>query len=680
MFHREDDMNPSTPAVPRPAISVVIVSYNVRDLLESCLQSLATALMNTPHEVFVVDNRSDDGTVEMVQHRFPDVLLIANRENLGFARANNLALASARGEILLLLNPDTLVQEDSIATMLSFFRENADVGMAGCKIIKPDGSFELACRRSFPSPWVSFTKLSGLSNLFPNSRFFARYNLTYLSEDESYEVDAISGSFMMFRATVYETLGGLDESYFMYGEDLDYCYRTQQAGWKIYYVHSTKIVHYGGESTKRSNIDAHAEFYRAMQLFARKNLGLSPFSLGIISLGIQVRLALARSRFLLTRALPAFYDAITTVIAMMVAEMIRFGGLFHFPEYAYPTVYIVVVVVMWLGLLIAGAYTRPHYHIVRSAFGVLLAFLFLSSLTFFFKEWGFSRMVVLIAGALNFAFIPGRRILGALFSPGQREHPITGKRTLLVGLNEQTLDVLARLRRRDAQNYHIVGLIDLNRQRIGENIASVPILGSIQNIGKIIDENSITDVIIGPDTLPYSNILSMISRTRGKSVHYRIVPRSMEFIVGKSSVDQLSGVPLLDFEYNLMRTSNRALKRSLDIILSLPAILLFYPFVSLFGDSRHPGPCARLIRGLPAVLSGRKSLVGYNADLLRTPPDVYLGKAGLTGVSQLRANETMTQEELLGTEIQYARNYSVFLDIEILIRAFMQCITRKHGT
>ncbi len=671
-------MSTSASAEQRPAISVVIVSYNVRDLLENCLQSLYTALTGITHEVYVVDNRSDDGTVEMVRQRFPQATLIANEENLGFARANNLALSRASGETLLLLNPDTLVQEDTIGTMLRFFRENEDVGMAGCKIIKPDGSLEAASRRSFPSPWVSFTKLSGLSTLFPRSPLFARYNLTYLSEDESYEVDAISGSFMMLRREVYDTIGGLDESYFMYGEDLDWCFRTQRAGWKLYYVHSTKIIHYGGESTKRSSIDAHAEFYRAMQVFARNNLGLSAFSLGVISIGIRIRLALARSRHLFTGSLPLLGDALTTVIAMLAAEFIRFGGFFRFPEYAYPTVYIAVVLIMWLGLLLSGAYTREQYHIVRSGLGVLLAFLILSSLTFFFKDWGFSRMVVVIAGGLNLILIPGRRILGSLLSPRQREHPVTGRRTLLVGLNEQTLDVLGRLKRLDEQSYHILGLIDLSRRRIGETVDSVPVLGSVQNIGKVIDENDVTDIIIGPDTLPYSEILSMIGRTRGKAVHYRIVPRSMEFIVGKTSVDQLSSVPLLDFEYNLMKGSNRLLKRTLDIILSLPAVLLIYPVVSLLSGRKNPGPMARFVLGLPQVLAGRKSLVGYDPAYLHAPSDVYLGKPGLTGLAQLRSIERLTEEEVLGTVIQYVRNYSVFLDIEILIRTLLMFVVRKN--
>jgi hypothetical protein len=286
-------------------------------------------------------------------------------------------------------------------------------------------------------------------------------------------------------------------------------------------------------------------------------------------------------------------------------------------------------------------------------------------------------MVVMIAGGLNLALIPGRRVIGAVFRPGQREHPVTGRRTLLVGLNEQTLDVLHRLKRLDEQSYHIVGLIDLNRRRIGETIVSVPVLGSVQNIGKVIDEEDITDVIIGPDILPYSEILSMISRTRGKGVHYRIVPRSMEFIVGKTSVDQLSSVPLLDFDYNLMKTGNRILKRALDIILSLPAVLLIYPVVSLFSERVQTGLATRFVLGLPDVLIGRKSLVGYNPDYLHSPPDVYLGKPGLTGLAQLRSIDRLTEEEVLGTVIQYVRNYSVFLDIEILIRTLLMFMLRN---
>jgi len=657
----------------RPDISIIIVSYNVRDLLESCLHSVYSSLAGISHEIFVVDNNSDDGTVEMLRQRFPEVLLTANKDNVGFAKANNVALARARGRYLLLLNPDTLLQEDTLRVMLAFFAENDDVGMAGCKIIRPDGKLAPACRRSFPSPWVSFTKLTGLSTLFPHSRLFARYNLTYLSEDESYEVDALQGSFMLLRREVYEAIGGLDETYFMYGEDLDWCYRTQKAGWKIYYVHSTKIIHYEGESTKRSSIDATAEFYRAMHVFARKNLGLSSFSLGIISIGIWLRLSFTRWQYRVSGLGEPLVDAVTMVLALIAAEFLRYGDVFTLPSYAYPTVFVVSVLVLLASQYAVGSYTKEDFKTVRSGLGVFLSFLVLSSLTFFFKEYGFSRGITLIMGALTMIVIPGRRALHMLRDPQARVNPVTGRRTLLVGLTEQSLDVLHRLRRLDERTYSIIGLIDITRKHVGEHIEGVPILGSVENIGKVIREHSVTDVILGPDVLSYADILTIINRTRGYNVHYRLVPKTMEFIVGKTSVDQLGAVPLVDMEYALMKPGNRLLKRVLDLCVSLPLLPL-----SLLagGKSSAASPLRAALRAMPAVAAGRLSLVGHDPAHTAMLPPHWPGKPGLTGLAQLRGGAGMTQEEILGSILQYVRNYSIFLDIEILVRSVMRSFAR----
>ncbi|RPH35293.1 glycosyltransferase family 2 protein, partial [bacterium] len=273
----------------RVDLSVIIVNYNVRQFLENSLASIQRAMEGLQGEIFVVDNASDDGSVEMVQASFPDVCLIGNRENVGFARANNMALARARGRFLLLINPDTVVQEDTFRVLLKFFEEHPDAGLAGCKILNPNGSIQLPCRRSFPTPWVAFTKVFGLAALFPASRLFGKYNLTYLSPDETYPVDAVSGSFMMLRRESYDKVGGLDEEFFMYGEDLDWCYRVQQAGYKVYYVHSTKIIHFKGESTRRSEIDEVRIFYGAMQVFVEKHYGRSGILKLVLKAGILFR-------------------------------------------------------------------------------------------------------------------------------------------------------------------------------------------------------------------------------------------------------------------------------------------------------------------------------------------------------------------------------------------------------
>ncbi|HCV41989.1 MAG TPA: glycosyl transferase family 2 [Bacteroidetes bacterium] len=311
-------------------LSVIIVNYNVRQFLENALTSILRAMEDVDGEVFVVDNASDDGSVEMVKAKFPKVILIENKENLGFARANNIALKQARGKYLLLINPDTVVQEDTLQVMLEFFGDTPDAGLAGCKILNPDGTFELGAHRSFPTPWVAFTKVFGLSALFPKSKLFGKYNLTYLSHDETYEVDAVSGSFMMITREAYERVGALDETFFMYGEDLDWCYRVAQVGYKVYYVHSTKIIHFKGESTRRSSIDEIKTFYAAMQIFVEKHLSSSFIVELLLTAGIFLRAGLAfvgRAGRLLGLA---FVDFVLFYVALLVAGFFLLGLCFVF--------------------------------------------------------------------------------------------------------------------------------------------------------------------------------------------------------------------------------------------------------------------------------------------------------------------------------------------------------------
>ena len=252
-------------------ISIVIVSYNVREFLEQALHSLQQSLQHITHEIIVVDNASSDGTVPMLKRRFEDVSLIENSENVGFARANNQALALAVGDYVCLINPDTIVQENTFSILLDFFQNYPDTGMVGCKVLNADGSLQLACRRSYPTPWVAFTKIVGLAALFPKSRLFGRYNLTFLDPEKVTEVEAISGSFMLVKKTVIENVGGLDQDFFMYGEDLDWCYRIKKAGYKIYYVPHTQIIHFKGESSKKSPFQQRRLFYEAMRLFVQKH-------------------------------------------------------------------------------------------------------------------------------------------------------------------------------------------------------------------------------------------------------------------------------------------------------------------------------------------------------------------------------------------------------------------------
>ncbi|MCG8605439.1 glycosyltransferase family 2 protein, partial [bacterium] len=254
----------------QPELSVIIVNYNVKDFLQQTLLSVKKSLRGSFGEIIVVDNASSDGSVRLIKRDFPEVRLLENYTNLGFAKASNQGLAAARGRYLALLNPDTVVREDTFSKMLEFYDANPETGMLGCKILNPDGTLQLACRRSFPTPWVAFTKLCGLSYLFPKSKLFGKYNLTYLDENEACEVEAVSGSFMMIRREVLENVGYLDEAFFLYGEDLDWCYRIREKGWRVKYFPGTQIIHFKGESSKHAQFDYLKVFYRAMSLFVQK--------------------------------------------------------------------------------------------------------------------------------------------------------------------------------------------------------------------------------------------------------------------------------------------------------------------------------------------------------------------------------------------------------------------------
>ena len=252
-------------------LSVIIVNYNVRYFLEQCLCSVQKAIKNIDAEVFVVDNASKDGSVEYLQAGFPFVKFIANTDNVGFAHANNQALNLCSGDYVLFLNPDTIVPEDCFEKCISFLNENTDAGALGVRMLDGGGKFLPESKRSFPSPVTSMFKLFGLSSLFPKSKTFARYSLGHLDENKNHEVDVLAGAFLMGRREILQQLKGFDETFFMYGEDIDLSYRIQKSGYKNYYFAETSIIHFKGESTRKGSLNYIKMFYNAMSVFVSKH-------------------------------------------------------------------------------------------------------------------------------------------------------------------------------------------------------------------------------------------------------------------------------------------------------------------------------------------------------------------------------------------------------------------------
>ena len=251
-------------------LSIIIVNYNVKYFLEQCLCSVKKAIEKIEAEIFVVDNNSNDGSLNYLQPKFSWAKFIINEKNEGFGKANNKALSLAKGKFILFLNPDTIVAEDSFEKCISFLENNQNAGALGVKMIDGRGSYLKESKRGFPGLWVAFCKLSGLTALFPHSKIFSKYYLGNLSEKENQIIDAIAGAYFFARKETLDKTGGFDEQFFMYAEDIDLSYRIQQAGFLNYYFAETTIIHFKGESTKK-DIRYVKLFYKAMSQFVKKH-------------------------------------------------------------------------------------------------------------------------------------------------------------------------------------------------------------------------------------------------------------------------------------------------------------------------------------------------------------------------------------------------------------------------
>ena len=657
-------------------LSIITVNYNVKEFLQNLIHSIHKAAGSLSYEIIIVDNASSDGSVDFISDKFPEVKLISNNENLGFGKANNQGLKIAEGKFILLINPDAIVSEDTFTKMISFFETHPSVGLAGCKILNPDGTLQLACRRSFPGPWTSFCKVTGLSSLFPNSGLFARYNLTYKDENESYEVDAISGSFMMMRKEVYENTGGFDEDYFMYGEDLDLCYRIQQAGYQVYYVHETQIIHYKGESTRRSSLDETKFFYDAMHLFVKKHLSSSLLVQFILRTAIGIRKILSflgkRKLIFLAIILDFIFFNLSLIISESIYQSIRTWR--GFPQFSFPIVFTIPALSYILVASVYGVYRRESLSILKTLAASFTSFFIVSSLTFFFKDFAYSRAIVIITYVLLFVMLVLWRVILKLgFKIGIKRDLYLRRRTLIVGINEAAVKIADTLKLKQTDYHTIAGLISRTPKDIGKKLGEWEVVGSIENIIKVIREKEIDEVIFSPQELSYSQMMSVVSDSQNENTEFKIIGNNLDFLIGKASVSVLDELPLIGIKYNITNPVMKFFKALFDYLLAMFVLFLVYPFIYLTAKlSSRNSDFSQFILKVPSVLSGRMSFVGP-----KNPSgykDLYLGKKGLTGLWYIENVEKKDEEKL---DILYAKNQNIWFDLEILAKSLNKMLTRR---
>ena len=686
-------------------ISVIIVNYKVRDFLEQALLSIEGALEGIPSEVFVVDNGSGDGSVPMVRERFPFVSLMENEENVGFARANNQAIRQAKGEVLCLINPDTLVREDTFRVCLDYLDAHPDVAALGCKVLNPDGTLQLSCRRSIPTPWVAFTKISGLSALFPKNRTFGRYNLTFLDPDETVEVEALSGSFILVRRRAVEEVGLLDEAFFMYGEDLDWCYRIGKGGWKIVYLPETQIIHYKGQSTKEASFDQLLLFYEAMRLFVRKHFhkGWSFFPLWFLLLGIRIRGAFSFVSRLCRRIAIPVVDVVLLQAGLVLAIFIRFQNMGYLPDYRIVNVMYTLV---WFACLYAmGAYEKGRLSFSRALAGVLSGLVLNTSMTFFLPQYAYSRQVVLMAGGFHALSLGGWRLVVRLLSRvrgvpflGTLGRALLRRRTLIVGVDESGRDLYDRLMTREDGGYDIVGFLSHEGDGLGMMNGRAPVLGTLKDLKRVARVHRVQEVIFASEVVPHERMFTAMANAQEMTLDFRMAPKDPDALMAKASIDHLDDIPLIDLDYRILYGPYVFLKRAADVAVSM----MLLPFVAVvcLGAALHPscrfqrdavadgvggalniirlkkngrlltGGAARLLL-LVEVLKGDMSLVG--SEIVPFSRGAVSGyKPGLTSLVEAYSGKGLSEEEKRRLHQYYLMHYSPLLDVEILLRSLFR--------
>lgn len=639
-------------------LSIVIVNFNVCDLLLACVRSLEKAMEGIESEIIVVDNASTDGVVQAFAHQFPTIEVIRLEQNCGFGAANNVGIARASGEFILLLNPDTIVQENTLFVMLEFMRGHQEAAFAGCRIILPNGTLDPVSKRGFPSPWSSFCRVFGLSRIFPNSRLFGGYNLTFIPDDVVSSVEALAGCFMFCRAAVLRQLGGFDTEFFLYGEDLDLCLRARKEGWRIYYVPQTSILHLKGESTRRSSIDSLALFYEAMEIFARKHFRSNLLLLGLVRIGIAFRRFFAR----IGEQSPGWsffwVDVIASIFGFMLGSMWKFGTPFDYPSDAVIAVWGVPPLLFVLGIYLAGGYGLDDRTPSKSLLGVLGGFFVLSALPFFFKDYAFSRGVVLVTtsvvGVVGVSFRFVRLLLRRTFGQDAIKRVAVLGREALDGSARAAVKSLAV-----ASQVTVVGTIaptveELDSSRVGE-------LGSVDNISRIVRAHRISDIVVIDTKMAYSEVLRATQLVRDRRVRFHIVHGRGEFERLDADATPTSALP-----YGGPPTRGQSRIRSR--LVALLVVIVFVPAVYWLAPSYRA-----VIRVMWDVVMGRRPLVGSGC----SPPHPIFSLTSLIG------GENLTHAELIVIEQSYLARRSLLLDAEIIIgvlRTGQLCAVNEPGT
>ncbi len=642
-------------------LSVIIVNYNVQHFLEQCLHSVLKAAKNVSTEIFVVDNNSVDGSLAMMKSKFggSEIHLIENKKNTGFSFANNQAIKIAKGEYILLLNPDTVVEEDTFEKVIAFMDSHPDAGGLGVKMLDGRANFLPESKRGLPTPAVAFYKMIGLSKVFPKSKIFGRYHLGFLDENKTHEVDVLAGAFMLLRKTTLDKVGLLDETFFMYGEDIDLSYRIILGGYKNYYFPETRIIHYKGESTKKSSVNYVFVFYRAMVIFAQKHFSQNNaklFSI-LINIAIYLRAGLAITvQFFKSIALPAFDFAIMMAGLLFIKNQygknIKFieGG--SYSESLVTVAFTAYILVWMFSIYLSGGYDKPVklFQIIRGALigtGIILI-----GYSLLPEAYRFSRALILLGmGWVLLSYLISRFTLHISGLKSFNLNPDKSKRIAVIG-KQAEFERVSELLKQTSISSSFLGFVSADDSGNGHT----DFIGNINQIEEVIEIYKINEVIFCSRDISSQGIIDYMHTLVSANVDFKIAPPESLSIIGSNSIDTAGDLYIIDVN-SISKSKNKRSKRLFDVLSSFLFILIL-PILILFQHHK-----IGYIKNIFSVLFNFKSWVGYGND-----EHEHLPKLKTSVLSPVDALKKISINPDLRNRLHlaYSKDYKIENDLNIV--------------
>ena len=678
-------------------LSIVIVSYNVKDYIKQCIRSiLRSNLPKSSFEIIIIDNDSYDGTVQDIKKSFDNIYIIENKVNEGFSKAVNKGIKKANGDFICLLNPDVIINENTFSTLIKYLQSNKHVGCIGPKIINVDGSIQHSCKRSFPTPLNAIFRLFYLDKIFPKSKFFGKYNLTYLDVNKIHKVDAISGAFMMFNKDIINEIGFLDEDFFMFGEDIDFCYRIKNKGYDIIYNPNTEIMHYKGESVKTAPYDMVNIFYNAMEIYFKKyskNYSNWKIITLFVKTGLFIRKSLSYFKLIVNHLFSIILDSLFIVGAFIFSIYLWYTNQ-HLENVDFNKVYyhwplIVNFLFSWfLSSNLTQVYKKNYLAYTRIILSILVTFLISSTTTYFISFFAYSRGVLILSTIFSLLFLIIWRFMVnflylnkiILIKPFRH---FVERRALIIGADSYNIEIGNQIIESPYTNINIIGYTDENNDLLIDNF-----LGKIKYIREIVDKNQITEIIIRENYFNSKKIFQIIKSLKGSNLLFKVIPKDNNILISKGNIEQISGIDLMSYEIPFLERSNILIKRIFDIILACILILIMLPFQILLINRLKSkfiwgieNEKIRLyyfkskisfISSIPFlynVLNGDISFVGSDITNIKEKNPDHILKPGLISLVNVKRFKGNDRSEI---NTYYIKNQSLTFDIEIILKALFR--------